>query len=503
MNLRTKLLAGFCGVALMSMLVGVIGLVNMRRIDAMTDMMYETELLGLNYILDANVYLLYAARAEKSMLLAGTMAERERFFQDWKRYIAETEKSLLQGGERFNTPEGIELVAGAQTAFQHWLSLSREVFSQGMTTELTATTTAIELSMGQAREMMTELDHALTVLGERKEANAERTAAAATALYHQSVFFMTATALGALLMGVLLGMFITNSIVKPVNLTVNKAKQIAQGDLSETIPDSLLRRKDELGTLANAFHEMNEKLNQTISDIIAASDQVLGGSEQLSSTSQVLSQGATEQSAAVEQISASMEEMSSTIRQNADNAGTTETIARKSTSSAEEGSTAVIKTVEAMKEIADKITIIEEIARSTNMLALNASIEAARAGEYGKGFAVVASEVGKLAERSHKEASEINELSRTSVEIANQAGENILTMIPEIRKTAELVQEISASSMEQNTGAEQITQSILQLDQVIQNNASAAEESASMAEELAGQAGLLRDTVSYFKLKAG
>jgi len=195
-----------------------------------------------------------------------------------------------------------------------------------------------------------------------------------------------------------------------------------------------------------------------------------------------------------------MEEMSSNIKQNADNALQTERIAVKSAEDAKAGGKAVEETVQAMKEIADKISIIEEIARQTNMLALNAAIEAARAGEHGKGFAVVASEVRKLAERSQNAAAEISDLSASSVQVAERAGELLSKMVPDIQRTAELVQEISAASKEQDTGAEQINKAIQQLDQVIQQNASVSEEMASTAEELASQAEQLQVDISYFRL---
>jgi methyl-accepting chemotaxis protein len=195
-----------------------------------------------------------------------------------------------------------------------------------------------------------------------------------------------------------------------------------------------------------------------------------------------------------------MEQMAANIRQNADNAMQTEKIAVKSSKDAQEGGAAVINTVKAMKDIAEKISIIEEIARQTNLLALNAAIEAARAGEHGKGFAVVASEVRKLAERSQSAAAEISDLSSSSVEVAEKAGEMLNQMVPDIQRTAELVQEIAAASKEQDTGAEQVNMAIQQLDQVIQQNASASEEMASTSEELSSQAEQLQDTIGFFKL---
>jgi methyl-accepting chemotaxis protein len=240
-----------------------------------------------------------------------------------------------------------------------------------------------------------------------------------------------------------------------------------------------------------------------VNALVEVSTRLTTGSQELSSNAQLMSQGASEQAAAAEEASSSMEQMSSNIRQNADNAAQTEKIAIKSSEAAQEGGRAVQETVKAMKEIASKISIIEEIARQTNLLALNAAIEAARAGEHGKGFAVVASEVRKLAERSQRAAGEISSLSSNSVDIAEKAGELLLKIVPDIQKTAELVQEISASSKEQDSGAEQINKAIQQLDQIIQQNASAAEEMSSTAEELATQAVQLQSAITFFKADAG
>lgn len=304
----------------------------------------------------------------------------------------------------------------------------------------------------------------------------------------------------ALVFGIAAGVVIARGITVPINMGVSFAREVANGNLDADID---LDQKDEVGMLAAAMKDMINKLRGIVLEVKAASLNVSSGSGQLSSAAQEMSQGATEQAAAAEEASSSMEEMTSNINQNADNALQTEKIARKAADDAKEGGHAVDQTVKAMKDIAGKISIIEEIARQTNLLALNAAIEAARAGEHGKGFAVVASEVRKLAERSQEAAREISELSTTSVEIAEKAGSLLQQILPDIQKTAELVQEITASSSEQRTGAEQINSAIQQLDQVIQQNAGASEEMASTAEELSSQAEALEQTMQFFKMKDG
>ncbi|PLX97197.1 MAG: methyl-accepting chemotaxis protein [Desulfuromonas sp.] len=274
------------------------------------------------------------------------------------------------------------------------------------------------------------------------------------------------------------------------------ASSIAKGDL--TVEVALASEKDQLG---QALKTMTEVLNDIVQQIVMATSNVASGSQSMSSASQELSQGATEQAASAEEASSSIEEMTANIRQNADNAHETERIANQSASDAQQGGDAVSSTVEAMKDIAGKIVIIEEIARQTNLLALNAAIEAARAGEHGKGFAVVAAEVRKLAERSQVAAAEINQVSVSSVDIAEAAGTMLANIVPNIQKTAELVQEIAAASKEQDAGAEQISGAIQQLDRVIQQNASATEEMASTAEELSGQSEQLQEMIAFFRVK--
>jgi methyl-accepting chemotaxis protein len=284
-------------------------------------------------------------------------------------------------------------------------------------------------------------------------------------------------------------------MVEKLRATAAMADRLAKGDL--TIEAKRASDKDVLGI---ALERMVEKLRGVVSDALGAADNVSSGSQELSASAQQLSQGASEQASGGEEASASMEQMAANIKQNAENAGQTEKIARQAAKDAESSGAAVHDAVEAMRTIAEKITIVQEIARQTDLLALNAAVEAARAGEHGRGFAVVASEVRKLAERSQAAAAEIGTVSSQTVKAAQSAGEMLTHLVPDIQKTAELVAEISAACREQDVGAEQVNTAIQQLDKVTQQNASASEQMSATSEELAAQAEQLQASIGYFRI---
>jgi methyl-accepting chemotaxis protein len=302
--------------------------------------------------------------------------------------------------------------------------------------------------------------------------------------------------LAAILAGVV-GTLVTRSITAPLASVVQGAKRIAEGDLRESFEAA---GADELAALQQAMGAMVARLAQVIGEVRGGADALVGASSQVSSTAQTLSQGTGEQASSVEESTSSLEEMSASITQNAESSRQTEAMAKEGARNAEQSGKLVLETVGAMREIAEKISIIEEIAYQTNLLALNAAIEAARAGDHGKGFAVVAQEVRKLAERSQRAAKEIGALAGTSVDVADRSGQLIVDLVPAIQKTADLVQEVAAASAEQSAGVGQVSKAMAVVDQVTQRNASAAEQLSTTAEEMASQAESLQQLVAFFRV---
>jgi len=294
-----------------------------------------------------------------------------------------------------------------------------------------------------------------------------------------------------------IGFYISNIITRPLMKGIDFAQKMAKGDLTAEID---INQKDEIGILAANLQTMGARIREIITYVVATSENLAAASLELSSSAQLVSQGASEQASSSEEVSAAIEEMAANIQQNKENAKQTEKIAVKAENDIYFGSNKVIQTVDAMREIANKISIIGDIAFQTNILALNAAIEAARVGEHGRGFGVVAAEVGKLADRSKLAASEIDLLTKSSVFNAEEAGKLMKEIVPDIQKTSQLIQEISAANFEQSVGADQINSAIQQLNMITQQNAATSEGISTNSVELSAQAEQLKEIISFFKI---
>jgi methyl-accepting chemotaxis protein len=414
------------------------------------------------------------------------LAERKKTYMDGE---AELDKLLAANAsdeERALAAKIKNLAAGVFRQQEQVLDIAR----QGRMADATA------LLFREVRPAQREWLDSLAKFVDEETKATEIAARKASDTYDTALKSMLALSAVAIAIGIALAISVTRSITGPLAQAVGIARALADGDLSTRIE---VDRKDEAGQLLQALQDMVEKLSDIIGQVRSTADSLGSASEEVSATAQSLSQATSEQAASVEEVSATVEQASASIDQNSDNARLTDTMASKAAEEAASGGDAVSQTVAAMKEIAEKIGIIDDIAYQTNLLALNAAIEAARAGEHGKGFAVVAAEVRKLAERSQEAAQEIGEVAGSSVRLADQAGHLLQAMVPAIRKTSELVQEIAAASEEQSGGVSQISTAMHQLNQVTQQNASASEELAATAEEMSAQAEQLQQLIQFFK----
>jgi methyl-accepting chemotaxis protein len=499
MKLSVKLFLGFFSVVAIALGIGVTGMGSISRVNNLLTTMYEQNLVPITDVASANVQALYHNRGAYRLVIETDEKEMQNIVTLLEKYKVSFEESVSLAEKSISSDEERELFQKLRSLWTGYLTQYAQF------KDLALANNNLEANAFMAKSLrpaFNEVEGVMTALVDLNHEMAEGANKAGDATVRGIVILMLVLLVFGALVGSVLALFITRSITKAVGGEPGEiaamAERIAAGNL-----DIATENEKNLQGINKSLTEMGQRLRDIVSTVQSAVGQVAAGSEQISSTAQQMSQGATEQAASAEEVSASVEEMAATVKQNTDNSLATEQISKKASIDAGEGGVVVEQAVTAMKEIANKIGIINEIAGQTNLLALNAAIEAARAGEAGKGFAVVASEVRKLAERSQKAAGEITQLSGSTVESAAKAGEIIGRIVPDIKKTADLVQEITAASKEQTAGTDQIGKAMVQLDTVIQQNASASEEMASMAEELSSQAVQLTETMSFFKLAGG
>jgi methyl-accepting chemotaxis protein len=496
LKIGVRLGLGFGVVLLLLVGVATLAISRMAKMDEAQDVItgdvYPKVLLAQAVARDA----IDIGRQMRSMLLTKDAATAERFHNAVERMRADTAQRLEDLSKRVNTPRGRELMRAIADK-RAIVEAKYDRFYRLAAAEPALAPDFIVKEYGPANgELIAAIDVMLKFQGERMDALSKQ----AQADYEQTRSLVTIMTVTAIVLALAIATAITLSITRALRQAVDAANRLAEGDLTVKIES---KSRDEAGLLLTAMSKMIARLTQVVGDVNSGAQSLASASEEVSATSQMLSQSASEQAAGVEETSASLEQMTASISTNTENARVTDGMATQAAREAAEGGEAVKATVVAMKQIAKQIGIIDDIAYQTNLLALNAAIEAARAGEHGKGFAVVAAEVRKLAERSQVAAQEIGEVATNSVELAERAGSLLDQMVPNIRKTSELVQEITAASEEQSAGVGQINAAVGQMNQTTQQNASSSEELAATAEEMSTQAEQLQQAMSFFRLESG
>ena len=492
-TVKTKLFASFGGVIMLMIGMVAFGLNGLASVGDTYTGVLDDAVPRIQRAQTAQSDLALLVRAEKNVIVAPTRAQSDQFVAEMeqrRQALLGFVENAIAGATEASRPRWVEVRSSLQQYIQAQDQIRDLVRAADPVQAATLSTSAARRHVA---EMMDRLQQIISISTELLRT--ERAEAQETKDDMRLVLLLAAGA--ALLIALGAAIWIALSIARGLGKAVTLADAIASGDLSRKVEQ---RSNDEIKDLINAMERMNEALRKVVTEASVAAQNVSSGSQQLASSAEQLAQGATEQASSTEEASASMEEMAANIKQSAENASQTEKIARQAAEDAQRSGAAVSEAVIAMQSIAEKINIVQEIARQTDLLALNAAVEAARAGEHGKGFAVVASEVRKLAERSQAAAAEISTLSSNTVKTAQEAGAMLQRLVPDIRRTAELVDEINAACREQDLGAGQINQAIQQLDKVTQQNASASEEVSATSEELSTQAEVLQSTIAYFRL---
>ena len=497
LKLATKLVMTFLIVALIAVLVGAVGISRSMMLGDMLSSSYSDNLIPVAMFGESKFQLDEHYRRMYVAMLMHDAKSRE----DQIQLLADTEHKVTLAvdadKQTVTTPHERDLLGQFDTAWPIYLTSARKVVQLVRDSKEDE---AFTLMRAETKPLYEKTAGIISGLNEENQKTAKDSHERGVMVVHDVTVLLISIVVVGFLLAVALGLLVTRIITRQVggepDAAVEALRRLADGDLSVQVH---LRPGDDTSMLYSLQQTMS-RLAHIMTDLHQSADSLASLSEEVSASAQSLSQTASEQAASIEETSASLEELTSTVSQNSENARVTEGIARQSSSHATEGGHAVRATVTAMREIAKKISIVDDIAYQTNLLALNAAIEAARAGEHGKGFAVVAAEVRKLAERSQVAAQEISELAGNSVGQAEQAGHLLEQMLPSIQRTADLVQEIAAASSEQSQGIEQINMAVSQLTNVTQVNASSAEELTSTSEELSSHALKMQEMVSFFRL---
>ncbi len=491
LKIRTKLSIGFGTLLVLMLVLSVVALNKMQILSEQTESLYEHPFAVTNAIQRIETNSAMMQRAMKDVLLASNESELNTALD----LITQCEKTVYEKFDIINEKflGDNQLANEARTIFGKWKSNRDMVIEKKKQGD---NENAIRIQKENTHTIVAEISNSLKKLSDFAFAKAKSFTVKAREIKSDSFYIIYLTLIFTFIIGLFLTIYITNLVSNPILNVVNVAEKLADGDLTISIENT---NKDEIGSLEVSLIKMLNQLKLIIEKIKTEATNIAAASNEMSSNTQQVAQGANEQASSTEEISATIEEMTANIDQNTNNAIQAEKIASKAADDILQSNKAVDATVTSMKSIAEKISIINEIAFQTNILALNAAVEAARAGEHGRGFAVVAAEVRKLAERSQKVASEIDILSRNSVDTAEKSRRNLADIVPVIQNTARLIQEIAAASREQNSGTNQINKAIQQLTLGTQQNAASSQEMSTSAEELASKAEELSDLVAFFK----